>query len=329
MVFWVFVFPILMALALGVAFRTPSVTPVPVAVEAGAGADALVAALRADSSVEVVVIAPDETLATLRDGRAHLVVAPGTPPAYRYDPTRPESRLARLVVDDVLQGAAGRADLWHARDDVVRAPGSRYVDWLIPGLLGMNIMGTGMWGIGFSVVVQRSRKLLKRLIATPMRRARTVEGVSGIMNVVMVPMWIASGVFFASSNFPDELQPFIRALPLTALVDALRGVMLNAATRWRLSASSLASCRRGVGRASRLPCGSSAGAEDASHGRAPAVESFATRRVRHRRREDPLGAPHVGDRVRAGPEADPEPGDKRGPRRRRVEHRRPVDRNPE
>ena len=150
-------------------------------------------------------------------------------------------------------------------------------------------MGTGMWGVGFAVVVARSRRLLKRMVATPMRRshylaslvlarlaflglemlvllgfswlafgvavagslltlvgvaligalafggiglltasrARTIEGVSGIMNVVMVPMWVARGVFFASSNFPDAAQPFIQALPLTALVDALRGVMLN------------------------------------------------------------------------------------------------------
>ena len=174
-------------------------------------------------------------------------------------------------------------------DEAAAAPGYRYVDWLIPGLLGMNIMGTGMWGIGFTIVTHRSRKLLKRMIATPMHRAhylgsfvaarllllflevialvgvawlifdipiegsftalalvtlvgamafggiglltaarpRTIEGVSGIMNVVMAPMWIASGVFFAASNFPDPLQPFIQAMPLTALVDALRGVMLH------------------------------------------------------------------------------------------------------
>ena len=168
-------------------------------------------------------------------------------------------------------------------------PGSRYIDWLLPGLLGMNIMGTGLWSMGFAVVQARTRKLLKRLMATPMprtsyllshllarlvflvlevgalllfgrlafgvtsagalwlvgllallgafsfsglglliaSRARTVEAVSGLMNVVMLPMWLLSGVFFASSNFPDAAQPFIRALPLTALNDALRAVMLE------------------------------------------------------------------------------------------------------
>lgn len=289
MVFWVFVFPILMALALGIAFRTRADDAVPVGVEHGPGAIRITDALAGAGGIEPFTIDPSETLVTLRDGRAHLVVVPGAPPTYRYDPTRPESRLARLLVDQALQRSAGRADVWAGRDDRVSTPGSRYIDWLVPGLLGMNIMGTGMWGIGFSVVVQRSRKLLKRFIATPMRRshflaalvgarlmflwlevvtllgfawlvfgipiegslvslgvvtllgamafggigllvasrARTVEGVSGIMNVVMVPMWICSGVFFASSNFPDVMQPFIRALPLTALVDALRGVMLS------------------------------------------------------------------------------------------------------
>jgi len=168
-------------------------------------------------------------------------------------------------------------------------PGSRYVDFLVPGLLGMNLMGTGMWGIGFSLVVARNGNLLKRFVAAPVRRShllaaqltsrliflvpeagallafawlvlgvpvrgsvillvgiallgalafsglglltaarpRTIEGVSGIMNFVMVPMWIFSGIFFSTDRFPAAMQPFLQALPLTALNDALRGVMLE------------------------------------------------------------------------------------------------------
>ena len=242
------------------------------------------------TDLTVVVMPPSTALSALRDGLASLIVVPGHPPIYRYDPARPESRLSRLLVDRALREAADPAvRSQRATIEEVSTPGSRYIDWLIPGLLGMNIMGTGMWGVGFSIVVARSRKLLKRMVATPMRRshylaslvlarlaflglemfallgfawvafgvtvagsllnlvtvaligalafggiglltasrARTIEGVSGIMNVVMVPMWVASGVFFASSNFPDAAQPFIRTLPLTALVDALRAVMLN------------------------------------------------------------------------------------------------------
>ena len=289
MVFWVFVFPILMALALGIAFQTRGEEPAPVAVRDTPGAAPVLAALARAGDLEGFGAREEDELALLRDGRAHLVVVPGSPPTYRYDPVRPESRLTRLLVDRALTAEAGHDPAWTARTEEVATPGSRYIDWLVPGLLGMNIMGSGMWGLGFGIVVSRSRKLLKRMIATPMRRshflaslvisrlaflglemlallgfaawvfgvgneggfaalvvvalvgalafggiglltasrARTIEGVSGIMNVVMVPMWICSGVFFAVTNFPDAAQPFIRVLPLTALIDALRGVMLN------------------------------------------------------------------------------------------------------
>jgi ABC-type multidrug transport system permease subunit len=288
-VFWVFAFPVLMALALGVAFRSERSQESVVGVLRGPGAADTVRILSAVPSVRVHEVAPEEAAADLRNGRVSLLVVPGQPPVYRFDPARPESRLARLVTDAALQRAAGRADAWQAREETVVAPGSRYIDWLLPGLLGMNIMGTGLWSVGFSVVVARTRKLLKRLMATPMSRgaylashllgrlmflvlevaalllfgrlafgvrpagsllvvaalallgalafsglgllvasrARTIEAVSGLMNVVMLPMWLLSGVFFASSHFPDVAQPFIQALPLTALNDALRAVMLE------------------------------------------------------------------------------------------------------
>ena len=289
MVFWIFVFPILMALALGIAFQARGEEPVPVAVRDAPGAVPVLDALARTGDLEPFAASEADELALLRDGRAHLVVVSGSPPTYRYDPVRPESRLARLLVDRALAGEAGHAPAGAARTEEVATPGSRYIDWLVPGLLGMNIMSSGMWGLGFGIVVARSRKLLKRMVATPMRRshflaslvisrlaflglemlallgfaawffgvgsqggfaallavallgalafggvglltasrARTIEGVSGIMNVVMMPMFICSGVFFAVTNFPEAAQPFIRVLPLTAMIDALRGVMLN------------------------------------------------------------------------------------------------------
>ena len=291
-VFWVFAFPVLMALALGIAFRGETPAPIPVGVIVGQGHDTTIAALAEDAGLAPRALEASEVEAALRNGTVHAVVVPGAPPVYRYDPSRPESRLARLTVDAALQRAAGRVDGVGARDERVVTPGSRYIDWLLPGLLGMNIMGTGLWSIGFHVVQARSRKLLKRLMATPMRRtdfllslvlarllflalevvallgfgwlafrvpvhgslvelgfvalfgslafgglglliasrARTIEGVSGLMNVAMLPMWVLSGVFFASDNFPDAMQPFIRALPLTALNEALRGVMIDGAS---------------------------------------------------------------------------------------------------
>ena len=296
-VFWVFAFPLLMAFALGIAFRQERAQEVVVGVVRDQG-DTLAGRLKGAKGIKVVPVEPGQDDVMLRRGQVAVVVVPAAPastspstPAvvYRFDPARPESRTARLVVDDALQRQAGRVDPLANRDDNVVAPGSRYIDWLIPGLLGMNIMGTSLWSIGFSVVVARSRKLLKRLMATPMPRAQylashllarlaflvleaaallvfawlvfgvasagslalvaglvllgalafsglgllistrstTIEGVSGWMNVVMLPMWLLSGVFFASSNFPEVVQPFIKLLPLTALVDALRAVMLE------------------------------------------------------------------------------------------------------
>ena len=290
--FWMFVFPVIMAIALGIAFPSRTTDSVIVAVVDGPYAAAAVQALRAARGLEVRTLARGELETALRRAAVQIVVEPGPPPIYRYDPARAESRLARRVVDDVLQRAGGRRDAWTPRDEAVASAGSRYVDWLVPGLLGMTIMQTGLWGVGFSIVQSRTRKLLKRLVATPMRRsdyllaqvfarmaflvveagvllgfgrlvfgvpirgswllvagtivigalsfagvgllaasrAKTVEGLSGMLNLVILPMWIVSGVFFASSNFPDVMQPFIRALPLTALNDALRAVMLEGAS---------------------------------------------------------------------------------------------------
>jgi ABC-type multidrug transport system permease subunit len=290
-VFWVFAFPVLMTLALGIAFRAQEPQPIPVGVARAAGSENVVRALERANGFIVRLVEPGAVDAVLRDGKAQVVVLPGSPPAFRFDATRPESRLARVTADDALQRAAGRGDLWQAREERVVARGSRYVDWLVPGLLGMNIMSTSLWGTGFAVVQQRTRKLLKRLMATPMRRrdyllshvlsrlvflaleaavlvgfayfafgvplngsivtlaafcvlgalsfgglglllasrAKTVEAVSGLMNVAMLPMWMLSGVFFSSENFPSVMQPFIDALPLTALNQALRGVMIEGA----------------------------------------------------------------------------------------------------
>ena len=290
-VFWVFVFPILLAAILGLAFRSRPPDALPVAVVEGPAAAARLEALRSEASLKPEMLGGAAARAALVRGRVVLVVSAGDPPAYTYDPTQPESRAARLAVDAALQRAAGRKDAFEPAAVLVTEPGARYVDFLVPGLLGMNLMGTGMWGVGFSLVVARNGKLLKRLVAAPARRShvlaaqlvsrliflvpeagalllfacllldvplrgslvalavvsllgavaftglglltaarpRTIEGVSGLMNLVMVPMWVFSGIFFSTERFPASIQPFVKALPLTALNDALRAVMLDGA----------------------------------------------------------------------------------------------------
>ena len=319
-VFWVFVFPVLLAIALGIAFRNTGPERVRVAVEGdplqapGSRAGRLMEWLEGRSDIQALLLSPEEAALALRTGRVSLVLRPAqsavpatgdpesgeavsTPPSlpgldsdglvYRYDPTRPDSRVARLVVDDALQRGMGREDVAEVRDEAVAQPGARYIDFLIPGLVGLNLMGSGMWGLGFAVVQARTRKLLKLLAATPMRRThfllsfmlsrliflvlevvavigfgwiafgvsvrgsildlglislvgamsfaglgllvaarpQTIEGVSGLMNLVMLPMWLLSGTFFAASRFPEFWQPVIQVLPLTALNDALRATI--------------------------------------------------------------------------------------------------------
>jgi ABC-2 type transport system permease protein len=296
--FWVFAFPLLLAVALGLAFRNRPADVIHVAVESGPRAEALVTDLQAAGGFAASVVAPDAASEELRTGQVALVVVPGDSLVYRYDPTRSESRLARVATDDALQQAMGRRNPRATVDRLVTERGARYIDFLIPGLLGLNLMSTGMWGLGYAVVDARRRKLMKRLLASPMRRsqyllsfiaarlvilgpetvvllgfaalafgvpvrgsilslavvvvlgamcfaglglltasrAQTVEAVSGLMNLVMLPMWVLSGVFFSSANFPAAMQPFIRALPLTALNDALRGIMLQGASLPALAA---------------------------------------------------------------------------------------------
>jgi ABC-type polysaccharide/polyol phosphate export permease len=288
--FWTLVFPVVLTTGLGVAFRNQAPDVARIAAVTPALADALVR----DPLLLVDRLDVDAARRALSTGRVVLVAEPGANGGvvYRYDDTNPEARTARMIADRALQVASGRVDPVKVQDDVAREVGSRYIDFLVPGLVGMGIMSNAVWGLGFSIVDARRRKLMKRIVATPMRRmdyllsfqiwrmfllvfevgvpvgfgmvafgvpmrgsileiavisvvgslafsalglliasrAKTIEAVSGLMNVVLVPMWIVSGVFFSSERFPDAVQPFIKALPLTALVDAMRANMLQGAS---------------------------------------------------------------------------------------------------
>jgi ABC-2 type transport system permease protein len=293
-VFWVFVFPLLLALGLGIAFRNKPGDAVPVAIVQGSGSaetEALLQRSPQHASFKVKVESLDDARKGLRLGKYDLGIESDGKGGfqYLYDPARPECVLARTQVNDALQAAAGRKDAVATTLVTSSEPGSRYIDFLIPGLLGMNLMNSGMWGIGFALVDMRQRKLIKRFVGTPMRRgdfllalassrlilmiievglllafgvlffhmrvlgsifsialiaaigsltfggvglltasrAQKIESVSGLINLVMMPMWIFSGVFFSYERFPAVIQPLIKALPLTALNDALRASILE------------------------------------------------------------------------------------------------------
>ncbi len=292
-IFWIFVFPILLAVGLGIAFRNrpPEVLPV------GATTPQLAHALAADKGLNATEMDESEGLHALAVGKIVLLAEQnGNEVVYRYDNTNPDARTARMIADGAIEMAAGRRDVVAAQNELVREKGSRYIDFVVPGLLGMNLMGSAMWGLGFAIVDGRQKKLLKRMVASPMpkwqylagyllsrlimlgievavflgfawlvfgvpfrgplwelaavcvltsltfsalgllvaSRAKTMEAVSGLMNLVMFPMWILSGVFFSASRFPATVQPLIQALPLTAAINAMRGNMLEGVSLGRM-----------------------------------------------------------------------------------------------
>jgi len=285
-IFWIFIFPILLAVGLGIAFRN---RPADV-LQVGATTTQLTQALAADKGLSAAAM--DEAAGTreLSTGKILLLVIQRPDGvAYKFDDTNPDARTARMLVDRALQKAAGQRDAVHVENALVHETGSRYIDFVVPGLLGMNLMGSAMWGLGFAIVEARQKKLLKRLVASPMprwqflvsfllsrlamlvievaaflgfaglvfgvpfrgslwelgflcvltslafsalgllvaSRAKNMEVASGLMNLVMLPMWILSGVFFSASRFPVSIQPLVRMLPLTAAIDAMRGNMLQ------------------------------------------------------------------------------------------------------
>ncbi len=294
--FWVYGFPLILAFMLGMAF---SEKPVPASnvdvVQDSANPEAaekLRAQLAAEPGITVAVHDEATCRKRLRSAKTDAIViarSNGTR-EYLFDATRSESVLARNALDRVFLRGENPTRV-PATETAVTEPGGRYIDFLIPGLLGMNLLGGGLFGVGFAVGDLRVRKLLKRFQATPMRRsdfmlslmisrlvftlidiglllgvayfafdirvrgnvlvfavliaaggacfaglgllvgsrARTMETIAGLVNALMLPMYVLSGVFFSASRFPEAMQPIIRALPLTALNDALRAVMNDGA----------------------------------------------------------------------------------------------------
>jgi len=322
-IFWVYGFPLLMAVSLGIAFREQPQTRITVDLVTS-GQDAAQQDLRQamvdDGRIVIHQPVGDSWRKRLRDGKTDLVIIPpgrgvGSPdaePGLRQldgeaarpntvltpdhtepwtlwqEPRRAESLFARQLVENLMLKRQGISSP-PIRDQVLNEAGSRYIDFLLPGLLGINLMGGGLFGVGFLLVDMRVKKLLKRFLATPLRhgdfllsimlsrlffmipeicilvgfgklffgftlqgsfislagvillggfafaglglliasRATTLETTSGLLNLVMLPMYVVSGVFFSSERFPEFMQPFIKVLPLTALNDSLRGVMLE------------------------------------------------------------------------------------------------------
>ncbi|HYR09078.1 MAG TPA: hypothetical protein VEQ60_14950 [Longimicrobium sp.] len=156
--FWTFGFPIIMAVGLGLAFRERPAERAAVGIERGSVAERYAPALRASPEVDLKILAADSAETAVRRGDVAVLLTGRDALTYRYDPARPESRSAQLVADGVVQRAAGASDRVPSVHDRERRPGGRYIDWVLPGLIGMNLMSTGLWGMGFGIVQMRQKK---------------------------------------------------------------------------------------------------------------------------------------------------------------------------
>lgn len=209
---------------------------------------------------------------------------------YHFDPANMDAQLTYLKLSKILNRAPSPAE---GNDNIyaLTVRGTRYIDFLVPGLIAMGIMMSCMWGISYGVIEKRSQKLLRRMVATPMRKSHFLASLmfvrialnliesallvifaylvfdisiqgnlaallliffagniafsgiavfvssrtgktetgNGLINVVVMPMMVLSGIFFSYHNFPEWSHPFIRKLPLTLLTDGLRAVFIEGA----------------------------------------------------------------------------------------------------
>jgi len=210
---------------------------------------------------------------------------------YHFDPLNTDAHFLYLKLSKIFgnNGAPMEENLKSVHPLTVR--GTRYIDFLVPGLMAMGIMMSCMWGLSYGMIDKRSKKLLRRMVATPMRKSYflislmtvrivmnliessllfffawlafhiTIEGSiiglfaiflagniafggiaifvscrtsnteigNGLVNAVVMPMMVLSGVFFSYHNFPDWSIPVIQKLPLTLLADGLRSIFIEGA----------------------------------------------------------------------------------------------------
>ncbi len=232
--FWVYGFPVLLAVGLGVAFasRKPEPPEVDVAIDEPTLAEEVARTLReADMKVELHDHATCDW--RLNTGRSMLYVVPG--PAntsqFVYDEARAEAVSARYEVEAILRRHQS-PDALKASTELRSEPGTRYIDFLLPGLIGLNLMGGGLWGVGFVLVDMRVRKLLKRLLATPMRRGDFLLSILTSRVLLLIPdMALLLALGLVAFGVPQRGNPLVLVLVIAVGSAAFAGIGLVVASR--------------------------------------------------------------------------------------------------
>jgi ABC-2 type transport system permease protein len=316
---WGIVFPILMSLGLGLAFTKKADVLRKVAViapetEAGPDSSAIISFLNNKCEINTssetdrnnykwryeirddklgnteflfYELAWNDAVVLLKRGTVFLILFDNNGKTeYHFDPVNSEAELTYLKLSPVI--GSGHV-IYSADTDEIKpltVAGTRYVDFLIPGIITLGVMMSTMWGISYGIIEKRSKKLLRRLVATPMKKSHflislitvrvamnfieasvilffallvfkmTIQGSiaamlilflagnvafaglavlvsshtsntevgNGLINFIVTPMMVLSGIFFSYSNFPEWSTPVIKVFPLTMLTDAMRGI---------------------------------------------------------------------------------------------------------
>jgi ABC-2 type transport system permease protein len=133
-------------------------------------------------------------LGKLRHHQLDMLVAPGKPLTYWVNEASPKGYL----VERIMQGALAVAHEPAPKRRTVEGRPIRYVDWLVSGLLSMNMMFSALFGVGYNLVRYRKNGVLKRLKATPLRAAEflTAQVVSRLLLIMTVFLIVYHGSDF-------------------------------------------------------------------------------------------------------------------------------------
>jgi len=317
--FWGILFPILMSLGLGLAFtrktdviRKVAIINITESSTAGSENSVVAGFLRKNCETNVSIKSDtwqwkytikdeklgnsvflfykmkwDEAVKLLKRGTINvLVLGKNDSVEYHFDPMNPDAQLTYLKLSTIVGNGALQPVQTNSEIKPLTVTGTRYIDFLVPGLIAMGVMMSSMWGISYGIIEKRSKKLLRRLVATPMKKSHflialitvriamnfiessvlflfalfafkmTIQGNisalilmflagniafagiavlvsshtsntevgNGLINFVVFPMMVLSGIFFSYQNFPDWSLPVIKNLPLTMLTDGIRSI---------------------------------------------------------------------------------------------------------
>ncbi|MCX6231931.1 MAG: ABC transporter permease [Bacteroidetes bacterium] len=233
-----------------------------------------------------------DAIVALKRGRINVVMEEkNNGILYSFDPSNPDAQLTYIKLTKFFPAQSYISEENTDNIKLLTLEGTRYIDFLIPGLLAMGVMMSSMWGISYTIIERRSKKLLRRLVSTPMKKsyflisiitvrfamnfieaallflfAHIAFGIhiqgnipalitvflagniafsglavfissntskteigNALINVVVMPMMILSGIFFSYHNFPDWFIPIIQKFPLTIMADDIRSIFIEGA----------------------------------------------------------------------------------------------------